>query len=235
MTNTDECLATHWRSAQPLTPRPLYILSTRASDWDSEVAVGLFFLRMTEDQQQHKPESVRGSRIERNPRALTWIYCLLLCFVVVDESMGDLETLVNWFLLHDMTNRVWHFHQWSSFFLHFFLQGQFSFSTHLRAMTWLTDVFNPSAAEYGNRSAGLLRWWRPHLVRIFFYFKHLYRPRNQLMGKGQELPLWWVTSFWFSMLCNRISVQSWHWDAINLVIVAVAVHQLARIDLRSGQ
>lgn len=109
MTNTDECLATHWRSAQPLTPRPLYILSTRASDWDSEVAVDLFFFRMTEDQQKHKLKSVRSSRIEKlqSPRALTWIYCLLFGFlffaVVVNESMEDLETvsLVNVFLLHD--------------------------------------------------------------------------------------------------------------------------------------
>lgn len=54
MTNTDECLATHWRSAQPLTPRPLYILSTRASDLDSEVAGDVFFFQMTEDQQKLK-------------------------------------------------------------------------------------------------------------------------------------------------------------------------------------
>lgn len=61
MTNTDECLSTHWRSAQPLAPRPLYILSTRASDWDSELAVDLFFFRMTENQLKHKrPTEIRG-------------------------------------------------------------------------------------------------------------------------------------------------------------------------------
>lgn len=54
MTNTDECLATHWRCVQPLTPRPLYILSLRASDWDSEVSIDVFFFWMTEDQQEHE-------------------------------------------------------------------------------------------------------------------------------------------------------------------------------------
>lgn len=65
MTNTDECLVTHWRSAQTLTPRSLYILSTRASDWDSEVALDLFFFRMTGDQQKNK-RLADGNRIERS-------------------------------------------------------------------------------------------------------------------------------------------------------------------------
>ncbi len=33
MTNTDECLAAHWRCSQSLPPRPPYVLSSRASDW----------------------------------------------------------------------------------------------------------------------------------------------------------------------------------------------------------
>ena len=85
MTNTDECLATHWRCAQPLTPRPLYILRSRASDWDSEVAVDVFSFRMTEDQQKSKRlTEIRGwqqNREELNPKAgvLKWIYCFSGC------------------------------------------------------------------------------------------------------------------------------------------------------------
>ncbi len=66
MTNTDECLATHWRCAQSLTLRPLYILSSGASDWDSEVAAVVFFFRMTEDQQKHKQLiEIRGRQKNR--------------------------------------------------------------------------------------------------------------------------------------------------------------------------
>ena len=85
MTNTDECLATHRRCAQPLTPRPLYILRSRASDWDSEVAVDVFSFRMTEDQQKSKRlTEIRGwqqNREELNPKAgvLKWIYCFSGC------------------------------------------------------------------------------------------------------------------------------------------------------------
>lgn len=221
MTNTDECRATHWRCVQPLAPRPLYILSLRASDWDSEVSVDLFFFRMTGDQQEHKRQIEICGR-QRNREA--WNSKARWCWNGSIASKNDLNiscffvwvsfaVVVHGILffppLHDNRSPGWlrgtlspaaslcpggacHINRRTlSFFPHM-----------LQAMTWVTDAFNPPAAQYGNRSAGFLWWWRPHLVRNFSYFE-MYEAitcdcdlQFFAVVKAQELHLWRVTSPW---------------------------------------
>lgn len=141
MTNTDACLATHWRSAPRLTPRPPYFLSAGAPDWDSEAAVDLFFFRMTEDQQKHKrlteicgwqqnieelnstaQECWNGSTASEDDLNISCV-----CFLCSECQwkygshvyfLRQLVSLVNsflfsstWQLLSRMPERVWHVHQ----------------------------------------------------------------------------------------------------------------------------
>lgn len=163
MTSIDECLLPWWRCAQ--LPQFLEISSTRASDWNSKVAVGLQLSRLTWDQgggdknRGISLKSMEGERMEREhwDRSVASkkdLYISRLCFPFFCCCRG-------WICVESGTAAEQDGWQWQSCPQPLGKTGELiplnaeQISLFCAVMTWATDAFNDPSAKYGHQSAGI--------------------------------------------------------------------------------
>lgn len=200
----------------------------------------MFFFQTTEDEQEQKYLSViRGrqqNREESNSEAqsvemdllllrITWRSALLIFNLLQRHAGGKivLRQLKYSFLTFSPTlfKPVALFRYKDDFLFHI-----------PKAMIWRTDVFNPSTARNENRSAGFVRWWRPHLVCIFTCFNNVCRMVTQQFGsltvnKSKSWNRKSKGNAGESAVWSNPNLHFCYWNAIKPLIFTAAMHQLA--------